>query len=329
MQIHYYLWQIQAYFVAKRLHQKIEFDIAHHVTFVKYSSPSFLSLLPIPFVWGSVGGAETAPKTFWQDFNLKNKIYETLRLLVRWIGEQDPFTRLTARRNAITYTTTKDTAKRVTQLGASCVKIASETALSKSEINYLAQLPPPNTNPFRFVSIARLLHWKGMYLGLKAFAKANLFNAEYWIVGDGPEMKKLQKIAQDLAISNSVKFWGKLPRDEVLLKLGQCSALVHPSLHDSGGWVCLEAMAARRPVICLNLGGPAEQVTSETGFQVSADNPDQCINDMAEVMKELVKDKKLLLQMGKSGQKRVMELYNWEVKGKEFAQIYQQLGCSK
>ena len=33
MQIHYYLWQIQAYFVARKLHREIDFDICHHVTF--------------------------------------------------------------------------------------------------------------------------------------------------------------------------------------------------------------------------------------------------------------------------------------------------------
>ena len=52
MQIHHYLWQIQAYFVARKLHRQIGFDVIHHVTFAKYSSPSFLSFLPAPFVWG-------------------------------------------------------------------------------------------------------------------------------------------------------------------------------------------------------------------------------------------------------------------------------------
>src|SRR2546430_4418443 len=42
----------------------------------------------------------------------------------------------------------------------------------------------------------------------------------------------------------------------------------HPSLHDSGGWVCLEAMAAGRPVICLDLGGPGYQVTEESGIKI-------------------------------------------------------------
>ena len=91
MQLHYYLWQIQAYFVARRLDQDINFDIVHHVTFVKYSSPSFLSLLPIPFIWGSVGGGETAPEAFWQDFSWKNKLYEILRLTVALDRRARPF----------------------------------------------------------------------------------------------------------------------------------------------------------------------------------------------------------------------------------------------
>ncbi len=49
--IHYYLWQIWAYFVGRSLHKQVGFDLAHHVTYVRYSSPSFVSLLPIPFIW--------------------------------------------------------------------------------------------------------------------------------------------------------------------------------------------------------------------------------------------------------------------------------------
>jgi glycosyltransferase involved in cell wall biosynthesis len=325
MQIHYYLWQIQAYFVAKRLHQDIDFDIVHHVTFVKYSSPSFLSLLPIPFVWGAVGGGETAPEALWQDFNLKNKLYETFRLLARWWGEQDPFTRITARRSALVYAATEDTAKRVRQMGANSVKIFSAIALTDSEIERLARCPNPDLSLVRFISIGRLLHWKGFHLGLRAFAQANPANSEYWIVGDGAEMERLQMLALDLGVGDRVKFWGLLPRDEVLLKLEQCSVLVHPSLHDSGGGVCLEAMAAGRPIICLDLGGPAEQVTAETGFKVLADRPDSAVNAMAQAMIELAENKNLCWQMGRFGQQRVREFYSWEAKGKQLFFAYQEI----
>jgi glycosyltransferase involved in cell wall biosynthesis len=325
MQIHYYFWQIQAYFVARQLHHQIGFDVAHHVTFVKYSSPSFLSLLPVPFVWGPVGGGESAPKPFWQDFNLKNKLYETLRLAWRSIGELDPFTHLTARRSAIAYATTEDTAQRVRNLGAPHVKILSESGLSQLEIERLAQCPKPDGTPVRFISIARLLHWKGFHLGLRAFAQAKLPDAEYWILGDGPEWQRLQTLASDLGVSQQVKFWGLLPRDQVLEKLAACSVLVHPSLHDSGGWVCLEAMAAGRPIVCLDLGGPAEQVTSETGFKAAAEHPEAAIAEMAKAMVRLAQDQELRIRMGQAGQQRVRDFYSWNAKGRLLSDLYQDL----
>ena len=325
MQLHYYLWQIQAYFVAKKLHQQINFDVAHHVTFVKYSNPSFLSLLPMPSIWGPVGGGETAPEPFWQDFSWKNKIYETIRLAARRIGEQDPFTRLTAQRSKIVYATTENTAKRVNLMGATAVQVSSAIALSQPEIERLAQCPSPNYNPVRFIGMARLIHWKGFHLGLKAFAIANLPHAEYWIVGDGLEKERLQTLALELGISDRVKFWGLLSRNEALSKLGECSVLVHPSLHDSGAGVCLEAMAAGRPVICLDLGGPGVQITTETGFKIPAHNPEQAVTAIAKAMVELGNDQSLMLRMGRAGQRRVRELYSWSVKGKQISQAYQEL----
>ncbi|PSB59249.1 glycosyltransferase family 4 protein [Chamaesiphon polymorphus] len=325
MQLHYYLWQIQAYFVGKKLHQEVGFDLTHHVTFVRYSAPSFLSLLPIPFVWGPVGGGESAPLSFWKDFTWKNKLYEILRWGWRSMGELDIFTQLTAQNSAIAYATTEDTAKRIEKLGAPVVQIYSAIGLLTAEIEQLAQSPRLDTSPLRLIGIARLLHWKGLHLGLRAFAQANLADAEYWIVGDGPELDRLQALALELGISSQVKFWGLLPREEVLTKLGECSVLVHPSLHDSGAGVCLEAMAAEKPVICLDLGGPAVQVTTETGVKVPVDTPELAISKLAEAMVRLAGDPDLRLKMGRAGQQRVRECYNWEAKGKQLAQIYEQI----
>ena len=325
MQIHYYLWQVQAYFVAQKLHRELNFDLAHHVTFVKYASPSFLSFLPIPFVWGPVGGGESAPMQFWADFSPKNKLYERLRWLWRSIGELDPFASSTAQSSAIAYVTTEDTAIRVRKMGAPIVEIAPETGMSPQDLAQLAQCPPPTASTVRFISIARLLHWKGFHLGLRAFAMANLPDAEYWILGEGPELDRLEGLALDLGVADRVTLWGLQSRSEVLLKLGQCSALVHPSLHDSGGCVCLEAMAAGRPVICLDLGGPAQQVTAETGFKIPAHHPEQAVAALAEAMTQIAASEDLLLQMGQAGQQRVKNYYSWEARGKYLAKTYEAL----
>ena len=324
MQLHYYLWQIQAYFVARRLNQEHNFDLIHHVTFVKYSSPSFLSFLPIPFIWGPVGGGESAPRPFWQDFSLRAKLYELARNLVRGIGERDLFVHLTAKKSAVVRATTQDTADKLKFLGASKIQIVPEVGLLEDEINLLAQYQLPHDCPIRFISMGRLLHWKGFHLGLRAFAQAGLSNAEYWVVGDGPELQNLQNLSREYGITSQVKFWGRLSREETLAKLEKCHILVHPSLHDSGGWVCIEAMAAARPIICLNLGGPAVQVTDETGFKISAGNPTQATEEMASAMVRLAKEPELRVSMGQAGRQIVNENYSWQVISQRLDLLYQE-----
>jgi glycosyltransferase involved in cell wall biosynthesis len=327
--LHYYLWQIMAYFVARPLHQKINFDVVHHITYGRYSSPSFLVFLSVPFVWGPVGGAESAPKAFWQKHSLRARIYENLRNLLRSFGESDPFVHLTAKKSVVAIAATEETAQRFAALGCKKIEVYGAVGIPKADIEQLMQISPTQCRPFRFISTGRLLHWKGFHFGLRAFAQTNLPGAEYWIIGDGPEREILQSLAQELGIADRVNFWGALSRKETLSKLGECDVLIHPSLHDSGGWVVLEAMAAGCPVICLNLGGPGIQVTEETGFKVPAHSPEQAVNDIAVAMMRLAKEPELRIQMGKAGRKRVWEVYNWEVKGKYLAQIYQTVAVNQ
>lgn len=322
VQFHYYIWQIIAYFVARKLHRQVNFDLSHHVTYVKYWSPSFLSLLPIPFIWGPVGGGESAPKPFWKDFSLRGKVYEILRDGARWLGERDPFVSMTARQSTTVRVTTEDTARRLRKMGIPDVEVLSAVGLSDEEIAHLGEYPNSKDLPIRFISMGRLLHWKGFHLGLRAFAQAKLPNSEFWILGDGPERKRLELLVEELGIAQQVKFWNRLPRNESLEKLSQCIALVHPSLHDSGGCVCLEAMALGRPVLCLDLGGPGTQVTSETGYKIPARTPEQAVQDLSEAMVRLAQEPDLREKMGLAGQKRVKDIYSWEVKGKSLAELY-------
>jgi len=320
--LHYYLWQVQAYFVARKLHREIGFDVAHHVTFVRYSTPSFIAFLPIPFIWGTVGGGEMAPQPFWKDFSGRAKIYEILRVLAHRIGEMDPFTRITAQRSHVVRVTTEDTAKRVKILGAKQVQVVPEASLPQEDIARLLECPYPDEGPFRFISMGRLLHWKGFYLGIRAFAAANLLDAEYWILGDGVERDNFRQLAEELGVGDRVKFWGNLPRTETLARLADCHVLVHPSLHDSGGWVCLEGMAAGRPILCLDLGGPGVQVTSETGIKVSAQNPEQAVDGLVQAMQEFAAQRDKGKMMGEAGRQLVQSKYNWATKGKELSDLY-------
>ncbi len=321
--LHYYLWQILAYQKARQLHQSITFDLTHHVTYVRYWSPSLVSLLPVPFVWGPVGGGEATPRGFWSDLGKRGLAYEFLREVIHRFSEFDPLLWMTARRSAIAYATTNDTAKCLHRLKAKRVEELSQLGLSEAELAALGDLPAP-VHP-HFISMGRLLHWKGFHLGLQAFAQADLpDHICYWIVGEGPEREHLFELAQTLNVSDRVVFWGKLSRSESLEKLAQCSILVHPSLHDSGALVCTEAMAAGRPVICLDQGGPALQVTEETGFKVPATNPEQAIADLAVAMNQL-QNKERWHQMSHASRQRVSESFSWRSKIQQFEQLYTEI----
>lgn len=323
VQVYYYLWQLTAIPLVRRLHQEVGFDVVHHVTFVKYWAPSALAFLKgVPFVWGPVGGGESAPLPFWPTLGFRGILYEAARTLARALGELDPLVRLTARRAALALATTPETANRLRKLGAKRVEVLSQVALSEEEIDCLGKLPPPEPKPVRFLSVGRLLAWKGFHLGLMAFAQSGLEEAEYWIVGDGPERKRLEALARRLGVADRVRFWGALPRAEVLRLLGQVHALVHPSLHDSGGWVSLEAMAAGRPVICLDLGGPATQVTQETGFKVPARTPEKAVRDLAQAIRWWGENPNLSKEMGEAGRKYVTIRFVWVRRSLDIMRLY-------
>ncbi|MGC8876986.1 glycosyltransferase family 4 protein [Thermus sp.] len=325
VQLYYYFWQLTAIPLVRRLHRDVGFDVVQHVTFVKYWAPSALAFLKgVPFVWGPVGGGESSPLAFWPTLGFRGAHYEVARTLARALGELDPLVRLTARRAALALATTPDTAARLARLGARRIEVVSEAALSEEEIEALGGLPSPEPGLVRFLSVGRLLAWKGFHLGLMAFARSGLEDAEYWIVGDGPERRRLEALARRLGVAERVHFWGKLPRSEVLSLLAQVHALVHPSLHDSGGWVCLEAMAAGRPVICLDLGGPGVQVTEEAGFKVPPETPEPAVEGLARAMRALA-DPLEVQRFSKAARERVWDEFLWAKKVERINVFYASL----
>jgi glycosyltransferase involved in cell wall biosynthesis len=314
---YYYLWQIGAFLIARRLYRHVRFDVMHHATFVNYWLPSFLGFLPIPLVWGPVGGGESAPGAFYRTFSLRGRLYEHLRDLVRGLAAADPVLRSVAPRSAVPLATTPETAAVLRRLGCRDVRAFSQVALGDQELASLARLPVRNDGPFRAVSIGRLLHWKGFDLGLKAFADLvrDVPDAEYWVLGDGPERGRLTRLAHGLGVADRVHFLGQRPRQDVLTALGQCDVLLHPSLHDSGGFVCLEALAAGRPVVCLDLGGPAVIVSADCGYLVPADDPERVPAEIAAALHGLARDPGLRRRLGAAGRERAAELFCWDGRG--------------
>lgn len=321
-ELQYYSWQIAAYRKARALHEEIRFDVAHHVTLGRYWMPSFLPFLPIPFVWGPVGGGESAPRPFWWGLGVKGAVFEAIRECARFIGEHDPCLRLAARRVALALATTPDTRERMKRLGARRTEILTNITLTTDELEALGRCDMPAADPIRFISIGRLLPWKGFHLGLQAFARVQNPSAEYWILGDGPARRGLEALARELRIAHRVRFLGLVARPQVRTILGRCHALIHPSLHDSSGNVLIEAMGAGRPVVCLDLGGPGLLVASDSGLKVPASHPEEAVSGLAEAMNRLSVSPELLFQLGSAARRRANSEFNARSRSRQFSQFY-------
>jgi len=327
---YYCLWQMGAYLLARKLHRQIQFDLVHHLTFASYCLPTFLPLLPVPFLWGPVGGGETAPPSFQWAFGLRALAFEALRTAGQRLADLNPFVRMTARRAAASLAATPQTAQKLKNLGCRDVRLSSQVLLSDEELFKLRSMPAHEGHCFRVLSVGRLLHWKGFELGIQAFARFHHLypESEYRIVGDGPEKERWKRLAEDLGVGKSVVFGKTIPRSEVLKEIAYCDVLLHPSLHDSGGWVTAEAMAASRPVICLDLGGPALQVTEETGIKIPAITPDQAATDIAAALEQIASDWVRRARLGEAGRSRIERHFHSKRLENELALLYAQLASA-
>lgn len=179
--------------------------------------------------------------------------------------------------------------------------------------------PYSSLAPF-ILGIGRLEYFKGFDVLVKAFAavKKRFPAVRLIIVGEGSEMGKLEVLRQDLALYDSVSFYGRLEHKDVLKMLDACEFLVMPSRREAFGIVIIEAMATGKAVIATNVGGIPELVTNgKNGILVQPDDP----NSIACAIATLIQDDQLSKKLGKFGMKNVKENFDWEQVSKKYLEL--------
>ncbi|QQR83790.1 glycosyltransferase [Candidatus Peregrinibacteria bacterium] len=106
--------------------------------------------------------------------------------------------------------------------------------------------PAANPTEDYYLAVGRLIPYKKFDLIAETFNKNG---KKVKIVGTGPDLKKIQKMA-----GPSVEVLGAIENEALAGLYANCKALIFPQIEDAG-IVPLEAMAAGRPVIALSQGG--------------------------------------------------------------------------
>lgn len=109
-----------------------------------------------------------------------------------------------------------------------------------------------------FLMVGRLLAYKRYDIGIRAF---NTLGLPLKIIGRGPEMKRLKKIA-----GPTIEFLDRVSDAELPKYYAQCQAFLFPQEEDFG-IVAIEALASGRPVLAFRGGDiPRHVIDGETGL---------------------------------------------------------------
>lgn len=324
LELYYYAWLRT---MARRLPALIRetgAELVQHVTYVRYWMPSAVDTAGRPFIWGPVGGGESVSGELLRTSPPHVSRPERFRSAIRAVFERDPALARTAEAASIGLAATPETAARMRRLTKAPVRVQPGVSLSRETVDQLAGLPAAPDGPVRFLSLGRLLHWKGFDLALEALARSRHQDTSLWIVGDGPERARLEADAARLGLGGRVRFLGWLDRPRTLSLLAEGHILLHPSLHDSGGMVCLEAMAASRPVICLEGNGPA-YLCGESALSIPMTSRSATIEGLARAMDRLCDDRAELLERGRTGQAYVAATHTAERRLADLLDVYEGL----
>jgi glycosyltransferase involved in cell wall biosynthesis len=264
------LWQRAALRAARELHRKIGFDIVHHLTWAGIRAPTYLGSLGPPLIIGPVGGGETSPATLRDGFPLSRRILEAVRDLSNSLINVDPLVHSGIKKASVIFCTTPDTRNLFNTAIREKAVVYTQLGIHATQ---LRTPRVPRQTPPRMLFAGRLYYWKGVHIAIQALAEvlARLPTARLTIVGNGPEEARLKADALAYKVNDSVDFIPRLPQSKLFDLFESHHLLIFPSLHDSGGFVVVEALSHGMPVMCLDLGGPKEIVTPNSGVIVKTD----------------------------------------------------------
>lgn len=295
-----YVWQIHALVVARRLQSRQGFDFVHHITFGGIRFPTFLGSLGIPLIFGPLGGGEAAPLRLRRGYPLRGKLVDRLRDLSNWLVRYDPSMHYSFNRAAAIVLRTPESIPVVPSRYRNKILLERDIGIDCGPDVPRRRMPNPETP--RVLYMGRNLYWKGMHLGLPAFARlvSACPGARLSIVGSGPERGEWQRLAEKLGITANVQWVDWVDNSKVGEIYGQHDLFLFPSLHDAGATVIYEAASHRLPIVCLDLGASGVLVEPSFGIKVEVSGKDETrvIADLAEAMHGLATNQEVMIRLG-------------------------------
>jgi glycosyltransferase involved in cell wall biosynthesis len=306
--------------------QARQYDVAHHVTWGGLHLGSELWRLPVPLVYGPVGGGQTAPGSYWRYFG-RYWPMEAVRT-----GMTGPLLKLnrkcskTIQNSAVTLVNNSATAAACRRLGAADIRYMLADGLST---DWLADArSQPQGSPV-VLWVGRLLPRKAPTLAVEAFAELRrATSARLIIAGDGPLCEQVRTTIERLGLTRDVQMLGRIPREDLRGLYDSASVLLFTSLRESFGAPFIEALGRGLPAVALDLAGIGDADVGCAALKVALPpRPDDLPRRIGSALQTILSDDRW--ESRSAAAVKWAAEWLWPVKAATATQIYQEVVGNK
>jgi len=307
----------QAKAIATDLVANGQIDVIHRVSPITPRVPSDFGDLGVPFILGPLNGGMSMPPAFVESYEREQLWVLHARGLSRVL---DPRFRTFRRASSILVVGEHTRSL----LPASERERALRLSENAVDLPLFRPRPERMGEGLRALYVGRLIPYKGVEYLMRALKQVpEQLAVQLDIVGDGPDRARLEALQEALGLRGQVRFHGAVPVEAVPRHMGACDVFCLPSVRESGGATVLEAMAAAKPVIVADHGGPADTVIDEVGFRLPVSSPRALVSAIARALTELAADEPRRLRMAHAARSHVARNYTWDGKADHLVSIYQ------
>jgi glycosyltransferase involved in cell wall biosynthesis len=293
------------------------------LTMTGFREPGYLWKLPVPFVWGPIGGAANLPSSFLPMMGWKEQLYYRPRNLLNVIQQR---TAIRCRRAA-------RSARHLWVIGDADQRLVERVWGCRAErLGETGALPDPTararrrdaTRPLRIV-------WSGSHIGRKALpvllhalarlTKQERTHVELGVLGEGPETRRWRALAVNLGLSGHVRWAGLLPRAEALEEIARADVMAFTGIQEGTPHTVLEALSCGLPVICHDACGMGTAVNAACGVKVPLRDPETSIHGFHAAIAHLIAAPHELTRLSEGALRRAQEL-SWDARARSIGDTY-------
>jgi glycosyltransferase involved in cell wall biosynthesis len=293
----------------------------HHVSLGTVSAPPMLWRLPIPFVWGPLGGGQTAPSAFRSYFGADWRRETVRSLRVRLISRL-PALRRAVQRSALLLATNRETANVLQEAGAPRVQLFIDNGIATG---HLPAIVPQRSGQKSLTLLwaGRLEPRKALALALEAVAHVGHLPVRLIVAGEGPLRSECEKLSERMGLQDRVEFLGLVPWEKMPEVFRRADALLFTSLQDSFGSVVLEAMAHALPILTLDHQGVGAFVPMDAGIKVPIKGVKETVAGLADGIRRLASSPEARWRMGTAG-RTFASTQTWERRAERMSELYEE-----